>query len=184
MKDLGVVKSHLNIYNLCSSYMSYGNLSDGLKNEELVNKAINHHVIAFGYSDYGGDEFDTICCNAIKNLEEENTYLYEITSYNGAQALVFGELADKISKANYDLYEVCDALKIDLDEEMTNLEEEYITQAIDYMKSFLKDDYTLTEEDDEWLRNWMLNNGNSDATYWDYSASKCEEDFKEFKKGE
>lgn len=181
MKDLGVVKSQLNIYSLCSSYLSYATLSDGLNNEDLINNALNHHVIAFGYSDYGGDIFDKICCNAIKNLEIENSFLYEITSYNGAQALIFGELADKISKANYEPYGVGDALKIDLDEEMSNIETEYINEAIDYMKSFLKDEYTLTDEDDEWLHNWLINNGSADATYWDYSASKCEEDFKAYK---
>ena len=181
MKDLGIIKSRSDMFDLCHNYISYSTLNEGAKDDELVSKALNHHAYAFGYSDYGGDEFDTLCCNAIKDMLGEEPSLYETTSYNGAQAIIFGELADKVAEAEYDPYDVAKALHFDLDLEMSKLEDKYINEAIDLMKETLEDDYNLTEEDEEWLYNWLVNNGKPDATFWDFSSSKCEEDFAEYK---
>jgi len=189
MKDLGIIKEKNDFHRLGHNMVSFGTLDDGAANEEIVSKAVGHHIIYFGYSDYGGDIFEKLCCQSVcakvdKQEIDPDTVLHENTAYSGEQMLVLGELADKIAEANNDPYRIADAIGFDLDEDLTKLEYKYITNAVDYMVTeFQNDGLEVTEEDREFMFEWLEQNGRSTANDWDFNSQELEKVFKEERKG-
>ena len=187
MKDLGIIKSKDDFHHLGHNMVSYGLLSDAASNADIVKKAIGHHIVFIGYSDYGGDIFDKLCCREIcRKVDgqklDPDTVLHENTPYNGEQMLVLGELADRIVEARYDLYRIADAIGFDLDDELTKLEYEYVTSAADYMiDDFKRDGIEVTDEDRDFIFDWLEQNGHSTSNDWDFNSQELEKAFKERK---
>lgn len=194
MKTFGIIEDKEDIFRKLHGYVSYALLNEASENEELLKVAIGHKAAYFGYSDYGGDIFDRCCCD-FKKLEE-NTFIYENTAYSGAQMVVFGDKADAIVAAengNNPLYDVADILGFDLDWKLSEVENEEIDDAInnvihdDIKREMLKDtdeqDYTFTPEDDEWIREWLIDHGSSQATLYDWSGRDLVDAYVEWKKG-
>lgn len=193
MKTFGIIEDKEDIFRKLHGYVSYSLLKEASENEELLKVAIGHKAAYFGYSDYGGDIFDRCCCD-FKKLEE-NTFIYENTAYGGAQMVVFGDKADAIVAAetgNNPLYDVADILGFDLDWKLSEVENEEIDDAInnvihdDIKREMLKDtdeqDYTFTPEDDEWIREWLINHGSPQATSYDWNGSDLVDAYVEWKK--
>ena len=192
MKTFGIIEDKEDIFRKLHGYVSYSLLKEASENEELLKVAIGHKAAYFGYSDYGGDIFERCCCD-FKKLEE-NTFIYENTVYSGAQMVVFGDKADAIVAAetgNNPLYDVADILGFDLDWKLSEVENEEIDDAInnvhdDIKREMLKDtdeqDYTFTPEDDEWIRDWLINHGSSQATSYDWNGSDLVDAYVEWKK--
>lgn len=180
MKDLGVIKEREDLFRNCHDYITYGTLKDCSENEELVVKSLGHHAAYFGYSDYGGDIVDRIAIAALVR-EHGDEIMHEDTAYSGEQTIVVGTLADDIVASLGDPYRIADAIGFDLDEEVTKVEDELIRSAVALMMDDFKREYDCTADDEDFLYEWLTENGQPTATSWDFNSRECEEAFQEHK---
>ena len=183
MKDLGIIEEREDIFRLCHNMVSHGLLSEMADDKAMVERAVGHHAVFFGYSNYGGDIFDKLCCRAVMRRDAFRDFaIHETTSYDGEQMVVFGTLADNIADAGNDPYLVADALGMDLDEDMTRLEYEYVSKAVEHVSGELKaDGVELDDEDVEFMYEWLEANGKPAANDWDFDSAALEKAIRERK---
>lgn len=138
--------------------------------------ADGHHAVTLGYTDYGGTELDAIIIRFLSRVHADDPAVFvEKTSYNGKNAVVFGELGDRLAAVvDGDPYEIGRALGMDFDEEMTEYEAELAGEAADDAVSMLERDFGTELGDDEraFTANWIVDNGQFKGGTVDYDFEK------------
>lgn len=138
--------------------------------------ADGHHAVTLGYTDYGGTELDAIIIRFLsRDHADDPSVFVEKTSYDGKNAVVFGELGDRLAAVvDGDPYEIGGALGMDFDEEMTEYEAELAGEAADDAVSMLERDFGTELGDDEraFTANWIVDNGRFTGGTVDYDFEK------------
>lgn len=138
--------------------------------------ADGHHAVTLGYTDYGGTELDAILIRFLsRDHADDPSVFVEKTSYDGKNAVVFGELGDRLAAVvDGDPYEIGGALGMDFDEEMTEYEAELAGEAADDAVSMMERDFGTELGDDEraFTANWIVDNGQFKGGTVDYDFEK------------
>lgn len=138
--------------------------------------ADGHHAVTLGYTDYGGTELDAIIIRFLsRDHADDPSVFVEKTSYDGKNAVVFGELGDRLAAVvDGDPYEIGGALGMDFDKEMTEYEAELAGEAADDAVSMLERDFGTELGDDEraFTANWIVDNGRFTGGTVDYDFEK------------
>lgn len=138
--------------------------------------ADGHHAVTLGYTDYGGTELDAIIIRFLSRDHADDPAVFvEKTSYDGKNAVVFGELGDRLAAVvDGDPYEIGGALGMDFDKEMTEYEAELAGEAADDAVSMLERDFGTELGDDEraFTANWIVDNGRFTGGTVDYDFEK------------
>lgn len=186
MKDLGIADTDGEFEGLVSrATVSDRGREEILSNGVLREKAIGHHVYEFCYTDYGGDVLDKIVASDVldHHLAEDGSFpaYHEPTSYDGANCLVFGQVADDIHDEGDDPYGIARVLGFDLDDELGNLQENYVREALDAgLEDDVKSEFgldDLSEEQIGWLWDWLYERADIHANSLDFSTRQILEDF-------
>ena len=152
--------------------------------DEIKDKVVGHAAVNAAFTDYGGDFTDALVYRKAKEIEgaEDGRIAFaEPTSWNGGNAIILGELADEMRdgyKQN-DLYGMYKPLG-DFDEDTSRLEYEYTQKAIENCYG------DCTDDEKEFLSDWLYNNGRLMATELDFDGVACDKALEEYrsKKGE
>lgn len=143
---------------------------------EVRELADGHHAVTLGYSDYGGTELDAVIVRFLSRSHADDPAVYvEKTSYNGKNAVVFGEMGDRLAAVvDGDPYEIGGALGMDFDEEITEYEAELAGEAADDAVAMIGRDFGTDLGDDEraFAANWIVDNGRFTGGTVDYDYEK------------
>lgn len=141
-----------------------------IASESLVQVAKNKHsdiYLNFAYTDYGGSFLDKVIISYFKEYYPENI-VCEITSWNGENALLFGEPAKDL----YYFMENVDLFGFDnLGQYYTEMEYNMITEATqEYI-----DENGLSNDLYDTVMEWFFENGHTEPNYMDYSEHDLNE---------
>jgi hypothetical protein len=141
-----------------------------IASESLVQVAKNKHsdiYLYFAYTDYGGSFLDKVIISYFKEYYPENI-VCEITSWNGENALLFGEPAKDL----YYFMENGDLFGFDnLGQYYTEMEYNMITEATqEYI-----DENGLSNDLYDTVMEWFFENGHTEPNYMDYSEHDLNE---------
>lgn len=134
-----------------------------------------HRIVCAGFTDYGGDLTDKLVYDAATEIYHNDGPAYtETTSWNGGNAIVFGEIADKMcEKKNYDIWDWFEPLG-DFEEKYTELQDKFVSDEVNRIKRDA--DYgELTDDEEHEIYNWLVDNCNMLATQVDYRGSDLDE---------
>jgi hypothetical protein len=106
-------------------------------------------IVAFAYTDYGGDFFDKVAIEYFKE-SHPNNIVFENSGYNGQNAIVFGEPAKEF-------LEVSESYLLgfeDMESFYYELQNEQEYKDFKYFLSDIKDKYIIKKE----ALNWLMEN--------------------------
>jgi len=148
--------------------------------DEHKDEVVGHRFVATAYTSYGGDEYSALLARKFREIAKAGgPAICEDTSYEGENAILFGEKADEMCEGKGDIYKEYAPLG-DLDDDMTRFETELIDDAVEYIDDD-SDIGSLTDDEREFMFDWLANHGRPTATEWDFSWSDMEKALKEFR---
>jgi len=147
----GLTGENARVKNLTDEYASESLRDEFRKKSKIKGDNVeNHYVIAFAYTDYGGDFFDKV---AIAYFEENypNNIVVENSGYGGQNALVWGTPAEEFIEQTEDSFLGFE----DIEEFYFQMENEETYKSFEYYLDDLARDY---EFDKEAVMDWLMEN--------------------------
>ena len=134
-----------------------------------------HRIVCARFTDSSGDFSDMLVYDAATEIYHEGGTAYsETTSYNGGDAIIFGEKADELcEKKNYDIWNWFVPLG-DIEEKFTELQDKFISDEVNRIKQDA--DYgELTDDEERKIYNWLADTAHMTATKVEYNGKELDE---------